>query len=92
MWKHMVTSHPRGLKDLFLGPVFRPVNNLGRFREILNPFLGEGSPDNVPAQVFYSGLILGENTRTAEELESGMPPVGKHGDQVSGFSLCPGES
>jgi hypothetical protein len=46
----------------------------------------EGSPDDVPGQVFHGGLILGEYTLAAEDLESGMTPVGEHDDQVSGNS------
>jgi hypothetical protein len=33
----------------------RPLEN-----SQLHPFLGEGSPDDVPAQVFHGGLILGK--------------------------------
>ena len=44
----------------------------------------EGSPDDVPGQVFHVCLILDKKTLTAEDLESGMTPVGEHGDQVSG--------
>jgi hypothetical protein len=74
----------QGIEDLFLASILRPVNNLGRFRKILHPFLGEGGPDNVPGQVSHGGLILGKYALTAEDLESGMTPVGKHGDQVFG--------
>jgi len=51
---------------------------------ILHPFLGQGSPQDVPGQVFYGGFIPGECTRTEEDLEPGMSPVGKYGDQVLG--------
>jgi outer membrane protein OmpA-like peptidoglycan-associated protein len=35
-----------GIENLFLGSVFRPVNNLGRFGEILNVYV-DGRPDDV---------------------------------------------
>jgi hypothetical protein len=76
----------QGIEDLLLASVFRPVNNLGGFCQILHPFLGEGSPDYVPGPVFHGGLILGKYSLTAVDLESGMTPVGKHGDQVLGNS------
>ena len=72
----------QGIENLFFSSVFRPVNHLGRFWEILHPFLGEGGPDNVPGQVFHGGFIPGKYALTTEDLESRMPPVGKYGDQV----------
>ena len=84
MWEQMAASHSKGIEALFLSSGFRPVNNLGGFHEIMHLFLGEGSPEKVPAQVFHSGLILGKYPLPAEDLESGMPPVGEHGDQVFG--------
>ena len=44
----------------------------------------DGSPDYVPGQVFHGGLIPWKYTLIAEDPESGMSPVGKHGDQVLG--------
>jgi len=72
----------QGIEDLFLGSVFRPVNNLCGFCKILHPFLGEGSPDDVPGQVFHAHLTFRSKAITAEDLESGMTPVGEHVDQV----------
>ena len=41
----------QGIEGPFLGSVFRSGNNLGGFGEILHPFVGEGSPDDVPGHL-----------------------------------------
>jgi len=43
------------------------------------PVFNEGQDSNVPGQVFHGNFILGKYALPAEDLESGMPPVGKHG-------------
>jgi hypothetical protein len=46
----------------------------------------EGGLNDIAAEVLHSRLIFRRDAITAEDLESGMTPVGKHGDQVSGNS------
>ncbi len=58
------------IKRRSLSSVFRSVNNLGGVCQILHPFLGEGSLESVPGQVFHGGLILGKYPLTAEDLDS----------------------
>ena len=47
-----------------------------------SPSIRHGTVSTAP--LFHGGLILGKYTLPAEDLESGMPPVGEHGDQVFG--------
>ena len=42
----------------------------------------EGNPEEVLGQVFHGRLLLRRDAVATEDLESGMTPVGKHGDQV----------
>ena len=43
----------------------------------------EGSPEDVPGQVFQGGLIFRKDAVPAEDLDPGMTPVGKHADHCS---------
>lgn len=46
----------------------------------------EGGLNDIAPEVLHGCLIFRRDAITAEDLESGMTPVGKHGDQLSGNS------
>ena len=44
--------------------------------------MGKGRPDDVAGQVLHSRIIVGRDAVAAENVEAGMPPCRKHGDQL----------
>ena len=70
----------RCVKDLSEFAAFCRIDDGSLVGEILHPFLGEGCPDDVPSQILNRVVFLRLDTVPAEDMESGMPPCGEHGD------------
>ena len=78
-----------GVEDLPVFAVLRRIDDGSFISEILHPLLGKGCPrvpfrvDDVPRQIFNRFLFFQLDAIPAEDMESGMPPSGKHGDHFS---------
>ena len=73
-----------GIKDLLLFALLGFIDRLGLLGKLDHPPIGEGSPEDIPTQVFHGRLIFRPNAVAVEDLESRMTPVGEHGDHPSG--------
>ena len=62
--------------------VFGGIDDLPLLIQILHTLLGERRPDDVAGQVLHRRFIVGRNAVAAEDVESGMPPCGEHGDHL----------
>jgi len=62
--------------------VFGRIDNLSLLLQIVHALLGERGPDDIAGQIFHSRIIIGRYAVSAEDVESGMPPLGEHGDHL----------
>jgi len=65
--------------------IFAVLRRIGHRRlliQVRHPFLGEGCPDDVAGEILHGRFILGGDAGAAEDVESGMPPCGEHGDHL----------
>ena len=64
----------QGGKDLLLFPILRFIDNLGLFRDVSYPLLGNRSSDNVPGQVFHGIFTTRLNLGGTEDVEARSRP------------------
>ena len=69
-------------KNLCGLPVFGRIDNLSLLLQIVHALLRERGPDDVAGQVLHGHIVAGKDTVAAEDVESGMPPCGEHGDHL----------
>jgi len=58
------------------------INDRPHLIQVLHTFQREGRPDDVTRQIFHGRIISRRDAVAAEDVESGMPPCGEHGDQL----------
>jgi len=63
-------------------PVFGRIDNLSLLLQIVHALLRERGPDDVAGQVLHVRIIFWRYAVSAEDVESGMPPCGEHGDHL----------
>jgi len=63
-------------------PVFGRIDDLSLLIQIAHAILREGGPDDIARQVLHGRIFFWRYAVAAEDVESGMPPCGEHGDHL----------
>ena len=61
-------------------PVLGRISDFSLLIQVLHTLLGEGRPDDVTRQVFHGRFIVGGDAVAAVDVESGVSPLGEHGN------------